>query len=306
MKKSREHFKRFLSTLRPASEQDEHLIRLFLSKRKIKTPPLATNSDIESLDEISYVQFESWANTNMPAFGELVKSSKNNWIGLVAKERWDSFVLGIVLNSNSELSFDELTISDLDWTIPSSEERRAFQKALAQKGYDWDYVSAELKTREIPTSPQFVRLMELGKEIGIGVFKEILPDNTLTMFCVKIQDEKIRFQGVVNLGDSDFYSFSKTYEEHRALIQSELAEEGYIWNSKCFRIEKNKARAKLGKPYFSISNILKIKSHTEKNTSYDRERFNKGNYFLSRAVAERVRNKIQLIFREEMLADDNR
>lgn len=305
MKKSREHIKRFLSTLRPASEQDEHMIRLYLHKRKVKMPAPTANPDYENLDGITYEQFESWANSDMPYFGDLIKCDKTGCIGLVVMEKWDSFTIGAILKPDGVLSFDKLTLKDETWVKPSDEERKAFQKALAIEGYDWNYVSTKLEKREIPASPQFVRLMVLGEQAGIGVFKEILPDNTLEMFCVKMGEGKISYREKINLGDADYYSFHKTYDEHRALIHSALADKGYIWNSKCHRIEKNISRAKLGKSYYSITNLLKVKSYIEKNTSYDQNRFTKGNYFLSRAVAERVRDKIQIICREEMLAEDN-
>ena len=88
-------------------------------------------------------------------------------------------------------------------------------------------------------------------------------------------------------------------------MQDALGEEGYIWNAKRRRIEKNRARAKVGKKYFWINSYLAIKQSIEKDSQSDRLHFRRGNYFLQREVAERVRNRMLDLCKEEMLADDN-
>lgn len=305
MNKSREHIKQFLSFYRPASDQDDDLIGIYYNKRKIKVISDAEDPDSKNTDTITFRQFEHWLYTKMPSPGNVIKFEETGCIGIVTKERWDSFIVGAFLCPDGTMTFGEFSYSDEAYVLATDIERTLFQQALSVNGCSWSYISGKLEQRMTPTSPQFIRLMFLGEQVGVGVFKEILPDGTLEMFCVKMGKEGIQFEGMINLGDADYYSFAKTYDEHRALIQSELAAHGYIWNARCQRIEKNNARAKLGKNYYSISNILKIKPYTEKNTTYDQDRFNKGNYFLSRAVAERARDRILNICKEEMLSEDN-
>lgn len=64
--------------------------------------------------------------------------------------------------------------------------------------------------------------MVIGKQVGIGIFKEILPDNTLKMACVKIGNGATCYADDLNLGEADYFSFFDTYDEHRAVIQQEL------------------------------------------------------------------------------------
>ncbi|MDR2890574.1 MAG: hypothetical protein LBV18_03085, partial [Alistipes sp.] len=78
-----------------------------------------------------------------------------------------------------------------------------------------------------------------------------------------------------------------------------------IWNPRCRRIQKNNARAKPGKPYFWVTAYLEVKQSVESDSASDRKRFNKGNYFLTRDVALRARNRALNACKEEMMAEDN-
>lgn len=304
MKKSKDHIKRFLSSLRPASERDEHLIRLFLNKRKIKISSPLRNSDRKNLDGITYEQFEAWYNTVLPAVGDVVKSEKES-IYLVVQEKWNTFVVGVTLTKEGDLSFEKHKFADEKWTMASEKDILSLQKMLSVYGVEWNPTSNSFVTRSLPRSPKFVRLMVMGKQTGIGIFKEILPDNTLEMFCVKMEHERIRYSDNLNLGDADYFSFFDTNYNHKAIIQQELGEMGFIWNVKCRRFQKNNARAKIGKSYFWLSAYLDIKQSTESDSVSDRKHFNRGNYFLRRDVAIRARDKIINICKEEMMSDDN-
>lgn len=305
MKKSKDHIKRFLSSFRPDKERDEHLIRLFLSKRKIKIPVPEKNPDYENLSGITYEQFESWYNADLPMVGDVIKCEENGHICLVTREEWNSFTAGAILTPENTLIFKDHTFSNEKRVPASNEEINAFQKALSAEGYDWNPNSFCFVKRDVPQSPKYVRLMVVGKMVGIGIFKGIRPDNTLEMVCVKMTNEPIRCTDDLNLGDADYFSFFDTYDEHRAIIQQELAQKDLIWNVRCRRIQKNHARAKAGENYFWVSSFLEIKQATESGSVSDRRRFNRGNYFLKRAVALRARDRIINVCKEEMMAEDN-
>lgn len=305
MKKSKERVKQFLSTFRPAGEKDEFLITLFLGKRKIKSP-FADNPSLESsqVAPLTYEQFETWYNSDLPSVGEVVKSSDSKIIGLVTEEKWNSAVTGVMLASGN-LLFDNFTLRQDEWIPASVDETGDLQKALAVGGYDWSQISRSLIERKIPQSARYVRLMVLGRQVGIGIFKGTLPDNTLEMYCVLMDDKPLQYGDDLCLGDADKFSYSDAYKEHRVIIQNALAEHNLIWNTRCQRIQRNIARAKPGKGYFWVSSYLEIKWSIEKGTVSDNRRFIRGNYFLSRVVALRVRDKMIYLLREEMLAEDN-
>ena len=305
MKKSKDHIKRFLSSFRPAEERDEHLIRLFLSKRKIKILVPEKNPDYENLPGITYEQFEFWYNADLPMVRDIIKCEENGYIGLVTREEWNSFTAGVILTPENALIFKDHTFSDEKRVPASNEEINALQKALSAEGYDWNPNSFSFVKRDIPQSPKYVRLMVVGKMVGIGIFKKIRPDNTLEMVCVKMGDEPVRCADNLTLGDADYFSFFDTYDEHRAIIQQELAGKNLIWNVRCRRIQKNNARAKVGENYFWVSSFLEIKQATENGSVSDRRRFNRGNYFLKRTVALRARDRIINVCKEEMMAEDN-
>ena len=160
-------------------------------------------------------------------------------------------------------------------------------------------------TRTIPAHPRFVRLMVLGRQVGLGIFRAVREDNTLEMFCVKMGAGQLRYESNLNLGDADRFSFFDAYSEHRAILREELGEEGYVWNSKRRRIEKNTSRAKLGEKYYWINSYLMIKQSVETDSQSDRLHSRRGNYFLQYKVAERARNRMLDVCMEEMLAEDN-
>lgn len=303
MSKTREHIRRFLSTVRPATEKDECLIRVFFNKRKIKVP--VRRSDCETQGAITYEQLESWYNASRPTVGDVIRCTKRGCICLVTHEMWDSFIVGATLSPDGELVFGEHRFYDSDWRTPLEGDEMALQKALSVHGCDWNPTAGRIERREVPSLPRFVRLMVMGRQVGLGVFRDILADNTLEMYCVKMGSGKIRYGSDLNLGDADRFSFFDAYEEHRAILQEELGEDGYIWNAKHRRIEKNRARAKAGKKYFWINSYLCIKQSTENDTQSDRLHFRRGNYFLQREVAERARNRMLDVCKEEMLSEDN-
>lgn len=304
MKKSKERVKRFLSTVIPAGEKDDLLITLFLSKRKIKSTVLSQAAlDSSKKERITYEQFESWYNSAMPPVGDVVKNQNTGVTGLVTCEKWNSVTVGFTLDSKNP--FENRSWREDECSPASEKEIQDLQSALATAGYDWCQINNEFIRREIPRAACYVRLMVLGKQKGIGIFKNIKPDNTLEMYCVKMDDEAIRLDDSLNLGNADLFSFAGTYDEHRAVIQKALAEHDLIWNSRCRRIQKNHARAKKGKSYYWISSYLEIKCSMETDSASDKRRFKRGNYFLNWDVALRVRDKITNVCKEEMLAEDN-
>lgn len=305
MKKSKERVKRFLSTISPAGEKDELLITLFLGKRKIKYPEIPyAQINNSGRDKITYEQFEAWYNSNSPTVGDVVKNPDQGIIGLVTQEKWDSVIAGVSLSSGHICFEDYLWSPDL--CVPATDqEKQDMQKALAKTGHDWNPIERTIIRRDIPQAARYVRLMVLGKQVGIGIFKAVLPDNTLEMYCVMMGNDPIRFEDSLSLGDADQFSFASTYDEHRALLQNALAEHDLIWNSRCQRIQKNSARVKLGKEYYWVSSYMEIKRSIEKGSISDNRRFNRGNYFLCREVAERVRAQMINLCKDEMLSSDN-
>lgn len=306
MRKTRERIKRFLSTVRPATETDAERIRLFLGNRKIKIAVSAAPSKEEHLPPITSDQFEAWYAAPYPAAGDVIRSVRCGGICLVVREEWDAVVCGAMLSPEGSLSLDEHRFSDAQWAPSSDEDIIALQKALSSHGYDWNGLYARLEKRSVPAQPKFVRLMVMGRQVGVGIFRAVLPDNSLVMYCVMMEDGPIRYQDGLNLGDVDAFSFSDAYEGHRALVQEALGEKGFIWHSKCCRLERNRARAKQGKSYYWINGYMDIKISTEKSTSSDNIRFKRGNYFLNRTVAERVRFRMIDLCKEEMASGDNR
>ena len=59
MRKSKEHIKRFLSTVRPSTEKDAERIRQFFSNRKVKVTLTPDDSDDKPRNTITFEQLEA-------------------------------------------------------------------------------------------------------------------------------------------------------------------------------------------------------------------------------------------------------
>jgi hypothetical protein len=308
MRKSKEQVKRFLSSFPLKDEREATLIQVYLSNRKTKiTPSTLTVSERNGSEEgHTFDQFESWYKADMPTVGDVVKCEQTGAVGIVTREGWDHFGVSAILTADHTLHFKDYRFSNEKWAMASEEEILALQRALAGAGKDWSPISLSLVERNVPDAPKYVRLTVLGKQVGIGIFRRVMPDHTLLMFCVKMGGGRLRFSDDINLGDVDSFSFLDTYDEHRAVIQEELCANGLLWNPKLHRLQKNNARLKVGESYFWITSYLEIKCAIEKNSYSDDRRFNVGNYFPKREVAERVRCRGTIACKEEMMTDYNK
>ncbi len=301
-RKSKEQVQRFLSAFRLASEKDEFAITHFLSKRKTKLPDNKWKaSGYDPSEGITFEKFVTWFDSDLPYIGDVVWCKLCQRVSLVTGEEWNCFIAGASLLPNNDLDFGEYHIPTDGWERASKEKVLALQKALVIHGWDWDPEKLDLVKHIVPDAPKFVRLMVVGKQVGLGIFKGILPGNKLEMFCVKMGNEKMRYGSSIDLGDADSFSFADTNEEHRALIQGELADNGYIWNWKCHRLQLNEARLDDGKSYFWVNSYQEIMRAIEKHSPSDRRRFIRSNYFRTQEAAIRARNRMSNVLREEMI-----
>jgi hypothetical protein len=304
-RKSKEQVKRFLLAFRLASQKDEYAITHYLSRRKTKLPESGwKKSGYDPVDGVTFEQFVAWFEGDLPDIGDVVWCKDLQTVGLVTDEGWNSFTVGARLLPDNKLEMDKQPASTSEWVRASKEQIQSLQKSLASHGWDWDPSKLDLVRREFPNAPKFVRLMVIGKQVGLGIFKDILPGNKLEMYCVKMGNEQIRFKGSIDLGDADYFSIADTNEEHRTLLQRELADRGYIWNGKCQRLQLNTARLPVGTGYFWINSYQEIKRATENNTPADRRRFIRSNYFRTQEGAIRARNRSSNVYREEMINEN--
>ena len=304
MAKTKDQIKRFLSGASLASEKDEHLIRMFAGKRKAKVPyDFGTASDYDKEAGLTFDQFEAWYNAQTPDEGDVVQCLTCGALGIVVRVNWNSFVFGVALTPDGNLYLEEYVITNEVWEPATEKQIQSLQVALAARGKDWNPLRMTLDERVVPADAKYVRLMVIGKQVGLGVFKTVLPDNTLEMYCVKMGNEPIRILDEVKMGDADAYSFADTRDVHREVIQQELADRGYIWNIKCRRIQKQTARVDAGTTYYWINSYLEVRSSAEKNSESDKRRFNRGNYFRTRDKAEKAKTKVYVYLKEEMNND---
>lgn len=303
-RKTREQVGRFLTDVALASEEDGDRIRSFLRRHKTKVPVgFGESQRYSASDGMTSDQFEKWYRTDLPEVGDVLWCDQMQAICLITGVGWNFITVGAVLTTDNKLSLEGRNLSNPKCSKATAGQISSLQKSLASHGWDWNPKKQDLVKRETPSAPRFVRLMVVGKQVGLGIFKGILPDNTLEMFCVKLGEEPVRILDDAISGDADGYSFVSADVKHRAAIQEELGELGYVWNNQCKRIQKDDARLEIGTPYYWLNAYLDIERAVERNLLSDRKKFIRGNYFRTRQGAEQAKALAMNGFKEIMLSE---
>ena len=87
-------------------------------------------------------------------------------------------------------------------------------------------------------------------------------------------------------------------EAEKRLLVNKLADAGYRWNAEEKKLEQlPRWRAKEEQEYFYITSALRIDTDNESMHGVDKLRYECGNYFKTREVAERIAEQVREIFK---------
>lgn len=286
--KSSQHVHSFLSSVRGNGEIDELAIIQYCSGFGIKAE--FSNAEKDPL-KITFEQFKDWFSCDFPQKNDVIALNDTGVIGIVEKVGYNSIVIGVSVSSSGELDTTPIEFTEphkVTFRSATEEEMSRMQKLLYEAGFAWNKKFGKLGDRFIPTENSLIRISLLTKRVGIGVFKEIDADGNIVMYCIKMEDEPLRYSLCENVGKATGYQIDMINNAERRILKHEFAKEGKVWNGHEKRVEPIDFRVAPGKPYYYIDNYLEIVSTNDYHKPKDLRRFWCGNYYTCREEAEEI------------------
>lgn len=290
--KSSQHVHSFLGSVRGSGEIDELAIIQYCVGFGIK----ARFSNTEkALHKITFAEFKDWFSCDFPQKNDVVVFDDAGVIGIVEKTCCNSVILGVSLNPSGQLDITPKEFTEPHKTTFRSatmEEMFRMQAVLYEAGLSWNKKFGKLADKFIPTENSLIRISLLTKRIGIGVFKEIDADENIIMFCVKMEDEPLRYSLYENIGKVTGYQIDMINNAERQILKYEFEQIGKIWNGHEKRVEPLDFRVAPGNVYYYIDNYLEAVKTRDNRRPKDSRRFCCGNYYTCREDAEEVLQQI--------------
>lgn len=286
--KSSQHVHSYLSSVRGNGEIDELAIIQYCVGFGIKAE--FSNTEKEPR-KITFEQFKDWFSYDFPQKNDVIVLNDTGIIGIVERVGYNNIVTGVSLSPTGKLSTTPVeTIEPRGETFryATEDEMVRLQKTLYGAKLAWNKKFGKLVDRFIPTENSLVRISLLTKRIGIGVFKEIDADENIIMYCIKMEDEPLRYSLCENIGKATGYQIDMINNAERRILKNEFAKVGKVWNGHEKRVEPIDFRVEPGKTYYYIDNYLEIVSTNDYRKPKDLRRFWCGNYYTCRKEAEEI------------------
>ena len=286
--KSSQHVHSYLSSVRGNGEIDELAIIQYCVGFGIKAE--FSNTEKEPR-KITFEQFKDWFSYDLPQKNDVIVLNDTGIIGIVERVDYNSIVTGVSLSPTGKLSTTSVeTIEPRGETFryATEDEMVRLQKTLYGAKLAWNKKFGKLGDRFIPTENSLVRISLLTKRLGIGVFKEIDADGNVIMYCIKMEDEPLRYSLCENIGKVTGYQIDMINNAERRILKNEFAKVGKVWNGHEKRVEPIDFRVAPGKTYYYIDNYLEIVSTNDYRKPKDLRRFWCGNYYTCREEAEEI------------------
>lgn len=299
--KSSQHVHSFLSSVRGKGEIDELAIIQYCVGFGIKVQ--FSNTEKEP-HKITFAQFKDWFSCDFPKKNDVVVFGDAGVIGIVEKTCYNSIVLGVSLDPSGKLDTTPKEFTEphrATFRSATMEEVSRMQIILYEAGLSWNKKFGKLADRFVPSENSLVRLSLLTKRIGIGVFKEIDADGNVIMYCVKMEDEPLRYSLYENIGKVTGYQIDMINNAERQILKQEFAKMGKVWNGHEKRVEPVNFRVAPGKVYYYIDNYLEtVKTHDNRRPK-DLRRYCCGNYYTCLEEAEEVLQQIMSTRKMQLL-----
>lgn len=292
----------YLKKFRAASVDDKEQIEAFLAGKNLKAKVKLRNSTIPT---ITFHQFETWYNKELPHTNEIVYSQKCGTLGIV-KEVGVNFVkLGVAYREN-ELLTEPVDIPFGEFRKATDEEALKLQHILSEKKLRWSQFYTGLARSYTFAANDQIRITRLGVILGYGVYKDIDEKGDLITFCVKMNGEPVRYSLHEVVGPEKDFQLEPMTGAERDYLSKLLSEVNRSWNGHQSRVEPLNLRGEIGETYYYISDYLDIVCTKESGRPKDVKRHRRLNYFIVRDDAEEIlalieeKRKRQLINNEDI------
>lgn len=286
--KSSQHVHSFLSSVRGNGEIDELAIIQYCVGFGIKAE--FSNTEKEPR-KITFEQFKDWFSCDFPQKNDVIVFNETGVTGIVERVGYNSIVTGVSLSPSGKLDTAPVELIEPHRTTfrsATEEEMVRMQETLYEAGLSWNKKFGKLGDRFIPTENSLIRISLLTKRIGIGVFKKIDAGGNIIMYCIKMEDEPLRYSLCENIGKATGYQIDMINNAERRILKNEFAKVGKVWNGHEKRVEPINFRVAPGKAYYYIDNYLEIVKTSDNRRPKDLRRFWCGNYYTCHEEAKEI------------------
>ncbi|SEA46640.1 hypothetical protein SAMN05216331_1563 [Porphyromonadaceae bacterium KH3R12] len=245
-----------------------------------------------TIPEISFKQFREWYDKALPHTNEIIYSEGCKTLGIVKEIGVNHITLGVAFCDN-QLITEPVDIPMGDFREASEGEILKLQHILSERNLRWtQFYVGLLSSYKFETNDQ-IRITRLGIILGYGVFKEINDKGELVTFCVKMNNEPVRYNLHEIVGPVKDYQLEPVTSNEREYLANALSEAKKQWNGYQSRIEPLNSRGKIGDIYYYINDYMEIIATKESGKPKDLKRYRKLNYYIIRGDAEEICNLIE-------------
>lgn len=266
--------KDFLENTPVRSENDWVLIKSFCEQKYDNAFTFTPSFD--ETKGIGCLEFVEWFN-HAYSNGDIVVHTGNPCI--VFESSMDSVTIAIrfvdsdIIQNKEDISAGEV--------VPANDSViHEVRYALFKEGLQYFPETGNLIERYIPLPGS--RVVFTSNEGKIyGVVRELNLDNgTISLYCYWNSNTGQAFHSMhesVHVDPSVEFAIMSAGMYRR--LKNELGKLGFDWNDKVGRVEPLKGKVAKGKPYFFISDKIKVCKAIEKESRISHERWLAGNYF---------------------------
>lgn len=303
----------FLSHYTFRTPLDAEMILSFCQKKyghPIKITETTLESPKTTLDAQSFLQ---WYENGVAA----TKTAKNgnSLVFVVDTDLENAQICAQITSEGFETCSYTLPFSLLTLCTSSEESRMLSELHSHSLQYDWQTHS--LIRKYIPEEGDKILWHSHDKSAsGVGVVRGIDPEtNEIELYCYFQYPTKSQKgilgcsgheKGIINLTDHIIEPMMKNSSDRNGVccirrLRSELKKVGKVWNDRLKRIEPLvPVKVAKGKPYWYISDKMKIVQEMEKDTPTSQFRYIAGNYFTTYKGALEVLARFQDILKDHL------
>lgn len=283
MSKNRLAIQDFFRYYRPEDETHELAICQFCAKRRFTVKIDGTRDDRKP---VTYQLFKEWFEAETPKRGDVVTIPEDGIIGIFEMTGVNQSVSLFVSFRDGKLKSKPECYHYLSLKLANEDEILQLQRAFNENRLAWNGWRSKVKPAEKLIENVQYQISVLGRKIGYGVFREIDAERRIVMYCVKLEEQPIRYSLKEVIGPLSDYQLEKINVGQRENLSAELAKAGMIWNGFFKRIEPIDYQLSPGLEYYYLNEYWEICKAREQGKPRSLKCFNHGNYFREKQEVE--------------------
>lgn len=230
--------------------------------------------------------------------GSAVVNCRTSEIGVVSDITEECAAIAVRCTEDGKLCDEEVVVHLKDCRPATRKEQEMLQHLLNDQRLLWDMRHCRLKKNTYtPRNGARVQLSALGREVIIGVFKEIDPEGRIVMYCMMQPGKRPVYSMHEVVGMAGDFQIQPVGSTARMKLDRALAAEGVVWNGHLRCMEMAGSRLSREQVYYYLDELFEVCEVRDTYKPRDRKRMAAGNYFATREAAESTRECFVSILR---------